>query len=331
MTTGERLFGVSHAFDHPVTVVTLCVIGGLLAGVPLLVAVLRGLGLIGGTLAREVWVRTASWAVIVVLVVGPILLGGFWAMLVFFLIAVGGYLEYARITGLFREPGVSWAVLIGIGLVFFAALDHWYGLFTALVPLGAVTIAAIALIGDNPRGYVQRVAVGVLGYLLFAVCLGHLAYFANSTVYRPLLLLLLTAVALNDVFAYTCGKAFGRRKLCPNISPNKTIAGALGALILTTTGVTVVGGPLLDAATGLTTLHLVAGGALLSICAQLGDLMLSAIKRDIGVKDTGVIIPGHGGLLDRIDSLVLTAPACFHFVGYFVGVGLDQHTRILSG
>lgn len=331
MTTTERLFGVSSAFEHSITTIAVSTIAALLILVPLLAAMLGRLGVISKDLRRELLVRTASWAVIVLLVVGPILLGAFWAILVFFILAVAGYVEYARVTGLFRESAVSWAVLIGIGCVFFAVLDHWYGFFAALAPLGVIVIAAVALLSDQPKGYVQRVALGVLGYLLFAICLGHLAYFGNSTFYRPILILVLSAVAMNDIFAYTCGKLLGKRKLCPNTSPNKTIAGAVGAAILTTLAVGLLGQPLLAYAPMMSTLHLIAGGLMVSICGQLGDLMLSAIKRDIGVKDTGVIIPGHGGLLDRMDSLLLTAPACFHFIGFFVGVGLYQETRIITG
>ena len=200
-----------------------------------------------------------------------------------------------------------------------------------MVPLGSVAIAAISLWGDRPSGYVQRLALGVLGFMLFGVCLGHLAYFANSGYYRPLLIMILLAVSLNDVFAFTCGKLLGRRKLCPSISPNKTIGGALGAIVLTPLFLCLLAQPFLGDIPGLGWQHIVFGGVILSLCGQLGDLMLSAIKRDIGVKDTGTIIPGHGGLLDRVDSLLLSAPACFHFIGYLVGVGLDQSTRIITG
>ncbi len=331
MTALERLFDYRSAFEHSISTIAVAAIAALLLLVPMLVVVLGRLGLMPRTLRQEILVRTASWAVIVLVVVGPILLGAFWAILVFFLLAVAGYVEYARVTGLFRDSAVSWAVLIGIACAFFAVLDHWYAFFAALAPLGVVLIAAVALFSDQPKGYVQRVAVGVLGYLLFAVCLGHLAYFGNSAFYRPILILVLSAVAMNDIFAYTCGKLFGRRKLCPNTSPNKTVAGAVGALVLTTLGVVLLGQPLLAYAPMMNTLHLVAGGLMISACGQLGDLMLSAIKRDIGVKDTGVIIPGHGGLLDRLDSLLLTAPACFHFIGFYVGVGLEQQTRIITG
>ena len=72
-------------------------------------------------------------------------------------------------------------------------------------------------------------------------------------------------------------------------------------------------------------------GVLVSVLGQFGDLVLSSVKRDLGVKDLGVTIPGHGGLLDRFDSLLLVAPLVFHYVGYFVGFGLDQPVRVISG
>jgi phosphatidate cytidylyltransferase len=77
--------------------------------------------------------------------------------------------------------------------------------------------------------------------------------------------------------------------------------------------------------------YLVVLGVLISIVGQLGDLMLSSIKRDLGVKDMAATIPGHGGLLDRFDSVLLVAPVVFHYVNYFVGVGADQPVRILTG
>jgi phosphatidate cytidylyltransferase len=331
MTAHERLFSFSHALDHPATQLYLMIIGGLLLAVPPLVFVLRRFGVIGAALSKELYVRTLSWSALVVLVIGPILLGACWAILLIFLISLIAYIEYARITGLFREALLSWAVLAGITVIYFAVLDHWYGLFMAMIPIGVVCLTGVALIGDRPKGYVQRVALAVLGFLLFGVCLGHLAYFSNSTLFRPLLIVVFLATAMNDVFAFCVGKAMGRRKLCPNTSPNKTIAGALGALVLSSVFVLLITRPLLPNAPGLTVWHLLLGGAILSICGQLGDLMLSAIKRDIGLKDTGNLIPGHGGILDRVDSLVLVAPASFHFVGYLMGVGLDQQTRIISG
>jgi phosphatidate cytidylyltransferase len=170
----------------------------------------------------------------------------------------------------------------------------------------------------------------VFGFALFGSAFGHLAYFANDENYRPILLLLLLAVELNDGFAVICGKSFGRRKLAPHTSPNKTLGGSLGALVLTTLLVDLLG-RFVFADTMAAWPALIGLGLLISIVGQLGDLTLSSIKRDLGIKDISNLIPGHGGLLDRCNSLLFVAPAAFHYIGYFNGIGLDQPTRILTG
>jgi len=154
---------------------------------------------------------------------------------------------------------------------------------------------------------------------------------ANDWNYRPMLLLILCSVELNDIFAYICGHLFGHRKFVPNTSPNKTVGGALGALVLTTPLVAVIAhfiwrDTALDSA-----IRLIGLGIIISIVGQFGDLMLSSIKRDLGLKDTARLIPGHGGVLDRFDSLILVAPAVFHYVNYFVGFAAGQPERIFTG
>jgi phosphatidate cytidylyltransferase len=173
--------------------------------------------------------------------------------------------------------------------------------------------------------------LGVLGFALFGSALGNLGYMANDWNYRPILLLILCSVELNDIFAYICGHLFGPRKFVPNTSPNKTVGGALGALVLTTPLVAVIAhfiwrDTALDSA-----IRLIGLGIIISVVGQFGDLMLSSIKRDLGLKDTAKLIPGHGGLLDRFDSLILVAPAVFHYVNYFVGFAAGQPERIFTG
>jgi len=210
-------------------------------------------------------------------------------------------------------------------------LDHWYGFFVALFPLAVAAIAISAILADQPKGYIQRVGLGVFGFMLFGCAFGYLSYFANDSNYRPMLLLLLLTVELNDVFAFICGKSFGRRKFAPNTSPNKTLGGALGALILTTALVMWLG-RFVFAGTVLVEWPVLLGlGVIISAVGQLGDLTLSSIKRDLGIKDISNLIPGHGGLLDRFNSMMFVAPAVFHYVGYFNGIGLDQAPRILTG
>jgi phosphatidate cytidylyltransferase len=326
----DRLFGYDAAFDHPVTLAIVVAVVVLLVAAPLLVRQLSRMGRLSDTTRQELNARIRSWVVLAACMMLPILLGAAWTIAAVFALSILCYREYARVTGLFRERMVSLTVVVGIVLVTFAVADHWYGFFVALGPLGVIVLAAVGLIGDQPKGYIQRVALGVFGYLLFGVGLGHAGYMANDAGYRPILALLLLGVCLNDVFAYLSGKLLGRRKLSPHISPNKTVAGAVGALLLTTLLVAGVGALVFRGQPMAHPAALLLLGLIISFAGQVGDLVMSAIKRDIGIKDTGALLPGHGGVLDRFDSLLLVAPAVFHLVHYVQGVGLDQPTRLLT-
>lgn len=327
----DRLFGYQHAFDHPVTIGITVALALVLAATPVVIRVLSRLGWIGAMQRTELMTRYKSWLVLASLMLAPILIGAAWTIAAVAVLSLLCYREFARATGLFREKTISLMVVVGIVAITFAVADHWYHFFVALPPLTVASIAAVAILADRPKGYIQRVALGSLSYLLFGCALGHLGYMANDQNYRPIVLLLLLAVEGNDVFAYLTGKTMGRRKLAPNTSPNKTIGGALGALVLTTALVTVLGHFVFVDTPLDQPIFLILLGVIISVVGQLGDLMLSSVKRDLGIKDMGVTIPGHGGLLDRFDSLILVAPAVFHYLMYFVGVGLDQPARIFTG
>ncbi len=329
--TWQRLFGWRHAFDHPVTVWIVVAVGVMLAVTP---AILLGLGAAGkltDSSRRELWTRYLSWLVLVPVVGLPVLLGAAWTIVGIGVLSLLCYREFARATGLFRERLVSAIVVVGILLVTFSVLDHWYALFVALFPLVTVLIAAGAIVEDRPKGYIQRTALGIFAFAFFGSCYGHLGYMANDADYRPLVLAILLTVELNDVFAYVCGRLFGSRKLAPNTSPRKTIAGAVGAIVLTTPLVAWVGHHVFRGMPMDHWLHLTALGLLVSVGGQFGDLTLSSIKRDLGIKDFAATIPGHGGLLDRFDSLILVAPAVFHYVGHLQGIGLTGDMRIITG
>jgi phosphatidate cytidylyltransferase len=330
--TLRRLFGAGHAFDEPVTLwITLGVLAALIIA-PIIILIVSWFGLIPTVQRAELFKRYFSWLVLVPMMGIPVLLGAAWMIAAVFVLSLACFNEYARATGLFRERLISLVVVFGIVAEMFAVADHWYDLFVALFPLTVGVIAATGIVPDRPKGYIQRVALGVLGYALFGSALGHLGYMANETKYRPIVLLVLVAVAANDIFAYITGRMFGRRKLAPNTSPNKTVGGALGALVLTTALVTTLGHFVFLGEQVLDNwLPLITLGVIISVVGQLGDLMLSSIKRDLGIKDTGTLLPGHGGLLDRFDSLIMVSPAVFHFVGYFVGFGWYEQTRIISG
>lgn len=328
--TRARLWDYEQAFAHPVTrqIVILLVI--VLAVTPLVFLVLRRGGIGTDKLHNELWKRYLSWLVIIPAMTLPVLAGAGWTILATGLLSIFCYREFIRAPGVPRDRRVEAVVFAGIVLLTGAALDNFYTLFMALIPEVICLIAVVAILVDRPSGYIQRAAVGMFGYLLFGVALLHLALFANDANYRPLILMLLLVVELNDVFAFCTGKLFGRRKLVPNTSPNKTVGGALGAVACTTAVVYWLTGPLFVDTALAAPSHRIVLGLTISVAGQFGDLVLSSIKRDLRIKDMGTLLPGHGGLLDRFDSLILAAPAMFHYVNYFIGVGMDEPTRVFS-
>jgi phosphatidate cytidylyltransferase len=327
----QRLFGFHHAFDDRVTVVLSLIVVALLLSTPVVLLVTTRIANVGADKKKELWDRYRSWIWLVLCIFVPILAGAFWTIVAVMILSFLCYREYARITGLFRERTISVIVVIGILLVTLSVLDNWYRLFLALFPLTVGLIASAALIADQPKGYIQRVGLGVFGYALFGCALSHLGYMANDWNYRPILLLVIAATELNDIFAYICGHLFGRRKLVPNTSPNKTVGGALGAVVLTMPLVAIAAHFVWEDTALDTPVRLLGLGLIVSVVGQFGDLMLSSIKRDLGLKDTAKLIPGHGGLLDRFDSLILVAPAVFHYVNYFAGFAAGQPQRIFTG
>ena len=327
----ERLFGWQHAFDNPFVLWASILLMGIALASPLVILVLAQTGRLSEKSRQELLARCLTWAVLVPLLLAPILSGAAWTILGVGCLSLLCYLEFARNTPLKHERLINAAALAGIAAVTFGALDHWWEFFSGAFPLSVVVIVAISIFRDRPAGYLQRVALGALGFGLFGMGLGHLGYIANDDDYRPILILILVAVEANDIFAYLSGKTFGHRKLAPHTSPNKTIAGSLGAVILTSLLVLVLGRWAFAGSPVTHPIHLLIMGMLISILGQLGDLVLSSVKRDLGIKDMGHSLPGHGGLLDRFDSLLLVAPALHYYLGFFHGLGADQPVRIFTG
>jgi phosphatidate cytidylyltransferase len=324
------LFSTRGVFDQPATRIITGLIVAAFVLAPLATIVLSALGKLSDNTRRDVWVRYRTWLIITPAMVVPILICPATAMLIVTIASILCYREYARATGLFRHRSLSAVVVLGIICVGLTCLDNWYGMFAAITPLTIVILAAAAVLVDSPHGYVQRVALACVAFLLFGMGLGHLGYMANEPNYRPIMLLILVAVQLNDIFAYVCGKTFGRRKLFPNTSPNKTLGGHVGAIVLTTTFTALVGHIVFEGTRLDTPLLLILLGLIISIGGQMGDLVLSSIKRDLGIKDMAATLPGHGGFLDRFNSVLLVAPATFHFIGYFLGFGLSRPARVIS-
>ncbi len=207
----------------------------------------------------------------------------------------------------------------------YALIAAHYGLVAAgrlelLAPLAAATALAVPAtlaLGGRTAGFTAAAGTLLLGAGLTVFGLGHAAYLVAlpAAAGAPagaagLLVYLVVLTQANDVAQYLCGKAIGRRRVAPHVSPAKTVAGLAGG---------VAAAALLGAAAAplLTAFEPAAGlvaGTALGLAGFLGDLTMSAVKRDAGVKDSGTLLPGHGGALDRLDSLIFTAPLFFHLV-----------------
>ena len=328
----DRLLGYQHAWDHPVTLWVTIGIAVLIVLSGSVMLLLHSRGKLDEENFNDALGRWKSWTWLSVCILVPVLLGAAWTIGAVTLLSLGCYREYARATGLFRQRLISVAVVLGIFVLNFAVLDHFDRLFFATAPFTVALIAIITIPVDQPQGYVQRIALGAFGFLMFGFSLGYVGMIANAQDYRPLLVLMLLGVAMNDIFAYCTGKLLKGRKLLPVTSPGKTVSGAVGALVLTTSLIAILGHFVFRGTAMDQPILLIFLGVLISVLGQLGDLVLSSIKRDIGVKDIGTAIPGHGGLLDRFDSLVLVPPIVYHFVSLILGpLGGAEPIRIITG
>ena len=329
----DRFFGYEHAFSHPFTGGVVVTIAILLLVSPLIFKILCSTVGICAETNHELWARWRSWIWISCAIVIPILLGSAFVIAGVFLLSLFCYREFARATGIFREKPIGLAVFLGLCLITFSVIDNYPRLFFAAPILGIGLISIITIPQDRPSGLIQRVGLGIMGYLFFCFSLGYLGFLTADPLYRAYLLLLLVTVELNDIAAYCSGKLFKGRKLLPNISPGKTVSGAVGAIVMTTTTILLLGhwvvfkGTPMDSWSNLLIL-----GVGISIFGQFGDLLVSAIKRDLNVKDMGAALPGHGGLLDRFDSLIIVSPMYYHFLSLTLGtLGKNQPERIITG
>jgi len=211
-----------------------------------------------------------------------------------------------------------WAYL-SIPLQYYWVSIGWYGMFIIFIPVYMFLLIPMRMVFKGEvEGFIKAAGVIQWAVMLSIFSISHIAYLLVLPVINPLagaiglVLFLLFMTQFNDVSQYVWGKIFGKHKIIPRVSPNKTWEGFIG-------GVLTIG--LLSAliAPYLTPLDMQQGliaGLIISISGFIGDVVISSVKRDLKIKDSGNLIPGHGGILDRLDSLLYTAPLFFHYIYY---------------
>ena len=273
--------------------------------------------------------------VIVALIGAPVAIAVIWfgdaalATLASILSALAAW-EFFRLS---RESGSNPLSAIGVvsaALIPLAVHAQYLGLI--MVPPVAVTLALLLLVAvsiwlrgvnGKPLAAVATTLLGVLytgGTLSYIYALRYYGYAVGDVAGALVVILPVLLTWASDVGAYFAGRAIGGPKLIPSVSPGKTIAGAVGGVILTVIVCAAYVHWLLrpQAELAFSPLGLVTFGVLISVAAQVGDLAESLFKREAGVKDSGTLCPGHGGALDRLDSLFFVLPVAYALYGWLL-------------
>lgn len=264
--------------------------------------------------ALDLTLRVASAVILAVVFIGSVLAGGL-AFTVFvgvaMVVSLGEF--YASVRSIGYTPLALFGLVGIVGVVSGAHASGVTGIYGWLIATIAATAVYYTLVPR--RDPLANAGITITG-MAWVSLLGFAVVIGRSDFAAQLILLTVIGTAAFDIGAFFVGKTFGRRRLAPTISPNKTVEGLLGGIVLTVASLTVLSTfPYFDP---LTAIDAAIFAAAICVLAPIGDAAESMVKRAIGVKDMGSIMPGHGGLLDRIDALLFVVPAAYYL---FEGLG----------
>jgi phosphatidate cytidylyltransferase len=281
----------------------------------------------------ELYLRVRTWWLIAVLFTVAMILSRPASLL---FLAVVSWLALREFLSLLATEKIASKVLfwayLSVPFQYYWVYEQWYGMFIIFIPVYLFMLipTQLVLLGQT-EGFLRRVGTLHWGLMTTVYSLSHAAFLLvlqpiekariapawpmPDSALSPgpgLLILLVLLTQLNDVFQFLWGKSLGKRRIVPQVSPGKTWAGFIGGVASTVLLAWILG-PRLTLLDGPRALM---AGLIIGLGGFAGDVSISALKRDLGVKDSGTLLPGHGGILDRVDSLTFTAPLFFHFVWY---------------
>ncbi|RLP28318.1 phosphatidate cytidylyltransferase [Mesorhizobium sp. YM1C-6-2] len=300
---------------------------GVLAGIVVLLALAS---LVGAVLehratkpesiatVRNLNARTRSWWVMVLVVGGAILAGHTATVVLFAILSFMALREFWTLTP--SRRGDHYALFLSFFVVlpyhYYLLAIEWYGMFIIFIPVYAfLLLPAVATLMGDTNEFLARSAKVQWGLMLTVFAISHapaLLMLDTGVPSALLIVYLIIVVQLSDVFQYVWGKLIGKHRFSPNISPNKTIEGLVGGGLSA-----ILVGTMLHRMTPFSPLQAAAVSTVIVVAGFFGGFVLSAIKRDLKAKDWGYIIEGHGGVLDRVDSLTFAAPLFFHVTRYW--------------
>ncbi|EGV36029.1 phosphatidate cytidylyltransferase [Neisseria weaveri] len=266
--------------------------------------------------------RVYAWWIMTIVLLLAFWFGKTGTVILFFLISFAALREFLTLVYQRRS---DYAVMVMcfyllLPVQYYFVFTEWYGMFSIFIPVyGFLLLPIIASLSGKTEQFLERTAKTQWAAMISIFCLSHVPALMNLHLddfpheQNVLLLIFMIAVVQSsDVLQYVWGKTVGKRKIMPSLSPSKTVAGTVGG-IASATVVAVLMSPI----TPFSPVQAALIGLVICLMGFFGGLVMSAIKRDYGVKDWGNMIQGHGGMLDRVDSVCFAAPVFFHIVRYF--------------
>jgi phosphatidate cytidylyltransferase len=301
----------------------------LLAGIVGLLVLSSGIGLVldrrvqtqaGRLVVANLNARVRAWWVMTAVFAAALATGGIGSVILFGLTSFIALREFITLTPTHRADHrtLFWAFFVFVPVQYWLVATRWYGLFVIFIPVYAFLFVPVrSVLAGDTEDFLARTAKIQWGLMVAVYCVSHAPALLMLDIpgYQgenaKLLLYLIVVVQLSDVLQYVFGKTMGRHKIVPRVSPNKTWEGTVGGIA----AATLIGG-LLWWATPFSPWAAAGIALTVNLAGFAGGLCMSAIKRDRGIKDFGSLIEGHGGIMDRIDSLCFAAPLFFHLVRY---------------
>ena len=265
--------------------------------------------------------RINAWWVMILIIFAAAALGFYGVIGLFFVISFMALREFLSLLYIRRGDHLALAACfyVILPLQYFLVAIDWFSMFTIFIPVYSFLFLPIlsALLGDTAH-FLDRSTKVQWALMISVFCISHIPAILTLDIEgfedKKLLLMifLILVVQSSDVLQYVWGKLFGKHKIAPKLSPSKTVEGFVGGVV----SASVLGG-LLYWLTPFNPVQAVLMSLLICLMGFLGGLVMSAMKRSMGVKDWGNMISGHGGMLDRMDSLCFAAPIFFHVVRYY--------------
>jgi phosphatidate cytidylyltransferase len=302
----------------------------LLGGIAALLVLSSGIALVlerrvqtpeGLLVVANLSARIRAWWAMTAVFVAALATGGIGSVILFGLTSFIALREFITLTPTRRADHrtLFWAFFVFVPIQYYLVATHWYGLFVIFIPVYAFLFVPVrSVLAGDTQDFLARTAKIQWGLMVAVYCVSHAPALLMLQIpgfegeNAKLLLYLIVVVQLSDVLQYVFGKTLGRHKIAPLVSPNKTWEGAIGGIASAT-----LIGALLWWATPFSPWAAAGIALIINLAGFAGGLCMSAIKRDRGIKDFGSLIQGHGGVMDRIDSLCFAAPLFFHVVRYY--------------